>query len=1166
MKNAFLKNKNWILLALAVFLVFGGNWFNQVYLNYEKADSLKSFKAGLLKAENKARILLDSLNEHTFDENKAAFTELENEFLPYGISFFIYNDDSLKLWSNIEALPPFYFREFYRPTYHKTDNGSYLFWVKSNGDKHSVVSINLVHHYLFSNKYLIDNSPIYNDFAENYKIGKPDEYTEKIAISSGQVIASVSQKQIKSKPEFLSYFTLFLLLVILYSQSASIYTLLATVALYLIGRNVGAISVLNQGLAYDASLYAGLLNCFADLLVVVFVLNGLTRVTSNSRLKKLIYYALSVILSVVIHDLVVNSTITLDTSNTLKLSVWSLLSFIIFGVLINVALNAKEKFDKKEDLILFALSLIVSISLIVFLKLNWGLVAINLVFYLLNFSNYKSYSSAGKKLVFGSLIAVIAFVNVEYLTLKKEQNKLPLIVKKHVNKRDNIAEFLLSDFRKNLLNDAYVSSFFSNTLLPKSVVEERISKLYLRGYLKKFEHQVVYAPKKIKLGITPDYNLVSQINEIMQDQENEIVEGLYTTKVAGIANTYLTELHYKGETGDTIGSMYVLLNEKSFYDQSIYPELLIDESSSNTDADLNFAYYKGNELLNTGGVLSYPLFKKSKKSDFEKLLDPDYNHLFYTPDTNTVFVVSLKKRSWFNYASSFSIFVFLIISFSFLFLYAKAAIKNIFSLKRLWFSTTFSNRIRFSSLATVFIALVLLAFATNAYTQAKYEQKTLESLVAKANKAKLYFSNIFTEAKNLGPSTDNLQESVLQFSELYESDIDLFNAAGQLRASSQKILYENGILEGQLDGTAFFEIAYNGKSLFIKDEKIGKLNYISAFVPVIKNGDFMGFVQLPYFKRQQDLRKDQANFVVTLFNIYLIILLLLAFLTALILRTVTKPLSLITTQLKNTTLTSTNEKITWEKNDEIGLLVKEYNQMVDKLELSAKQLADSKQAEAWQEMAKQVAHEIKNPLTPMKLNIQQLQRAWKDQHPNVENIFNKVTQVLISQIESLARIASNFSNFAKMPKVETQPVSIGAILNEIEQLYNSKEPVVFLKNPYADQIVMADRDQLFRAINNLVKNGIQAVDTPIKPVIKIFCECVDSKLKLTITDNGSGISEEMKEKIFIPNFSTKSSGMGLGLAIVKQIVESHNGSIYYKSNVPVGTTFIIEIPLNSTSN
>jgi signal transduction histidine kinase len=1014
-----------------------------------------------------------------------------------------------------------------------------------------------VHHYLFSNRYLIDNSPIYNDFAQNYKIGKPDDYSQKIELSSGQIIASVSQKQIKSKPQLISYIALILLVIILFSERIKILSLASVVTLYALGRFFNDYSILSGNNLFNASLYAGVFSCFADLIISVFTVHALAKFITGSHFQKAIYYAISVFIAIVCHDLVLNSTITLDTSNTLELSIWSILSFTVFGVLINSALKLKQDFNKKFDLALFLASTILCSILIKIFDLNWGLVAFNAVFFLLSFVARRTHSSFNHKLLFCSLIAVVAFANVEFLTVQKEHNKLPIIVKNQVNKRDNVAEFLLSDFRKNLLEDAYVNSFFTNTLLPKSVVEERINKLYLRGYLNKFEHKIIYAPKKIKFGITPDPKLVSQIEEIMQNEENEVANGLFTTKLAGIANTYLTELHYKNLANDTIGSMYVLLNEKSFYDQSIYPELLIGENN-NANNEINFAYYKNNELITTEGILSYPLFIKANIQNFEQQLNRKFKHLFYHPDDETVFVVSLKKRSWFNYTSSFSIFVFLIVLSSILLLYAKIGLKNIFHLRQLWFSTTFSNRIRFSSLATVFIALVLLAFATNAYTQAKYEQKTLESLVTKANKAKLYFSNVFSSSKKL--NGDYLQESVLQFSELYESDIDLFDADGHLMASSQKILYENGILERQLDGTAFYEMGYNGKSLFIKDEQIGKLNYISAFIPVLHKGQYQGFVQLPYFKRQQDLRKDQANFVVTLFNIYLIILLLLAFLTALILRTVTRPLSLITTQLKNTSLTGNNEKIIWEKNDEIGLLVKEYNQMVDKLELSAKQLADSKQAEAWQEMAKQVAHEIKNPLTPMKLNIQQLQRAWKDQHPNVENIFNKVTQVLISQIESLARIASNFSNFAKMPKIETQEVEINTILSEIEQLYNSKEQVVFLNNNCYELTIKADRDQLFRAINNLVKNGIQAVEEPTKPRIEITCERLDSKLMLTISDNGSGIPDEMKEKIFTPNFSTKSSGMGLGLAIVKQIVESHSGTITYKSNSETGTKFIIELP------
>ncbi|MCK7528788.1 MAG: ATP-binding protein [Ignavibacteriales bacterium] len=237
--------------------------------------------------------------------------------------------------------------------------------------------------------------------------------------------------------------------------------------------------------------------------------------------------------------------------------------------------------------------------------------------------------------------------------------------------------------------------------------------------------------------------------------------------------------------------------------------------------------------------------------------------------------------------------------------------------------------------------------------------------------------------------------------------------------------------------------------------------------------------------------------------------------------------------------------------DEIGSLIKEYNRMVEELSENAKKLAKSERESAWREMAKQIAHEIKNPLTPMKLSVQYLQRAWKDKSPDFEVLLNKFTNSLIGQINNLSVIATEFSNFASMPQAKKDKVDVIAKLNDTIALFENQENIVFTGNykDYKELYIFADKEQLLIIFSNLIQNAIQAIPRDRKGEIKINIEKQPESVQFIIADNGSGIPVEMREKMFRPNFTTKTSGMGLGLSIVKNIINYSGGDIMVRNRI-----------------
>ena len=266
--------------------------------------------------------------------------------------------------------------------------------------------------------------------------------------------------------------------------------------------------------------------------------------------------------------------------------------------------------------------------------------------------------------------------------------------------------------------------------------------------------------------------------------------------------------------------------------------------------------------------------------------------------------------------------------------------------------------------------------------------------------------------------------------------------------------------------------------------------------------------------------------------------------------------------MKEINLETRNEEIVWKRKDEIGDLVNEYNKMVKKLDVSAEMLARSEREGAWREMARQVAHEIKNPLTPMKLNLQYLQMAIDNNSPEVKNISLYVAGILLEQIEHLSQIASDFAQFANIGNTRNQVFDINLILENIIILYSTNDEIRVNTNLYPDEILIkADKTQVNRLFTNLLQNAVQSVPDYRDVVIDIKSELLDDKVLISIKDNGNGIPKAMSAKIFTPNFTTKTSGTGLGLAMRKGIVEKLDGKIWFETEEGDWTCFYVELPV-----
>ncbi|MGC6479177.1 MAG: sensor histidine kinase [Flavobacteriaceae bacterium] len=323
-----------------------------------------------------------------------------------------------------------------------------------------------------------------------------------------------------------------------------------------------------------------------------------------------------------------------------------------------------------------------------------------------------------------------------------------------------------------------------------------------------------------------------------------------------------------------------------------------------------------------------------------------------------------------------------------------------------------------------------------------------------------------------------------------------------------------------------------------------------------------GILFYPYFEDVSFSENELNTFLQRLYQIYLLMLLIAILLAYFISRFATRSLERIRLKMDQTALMGRNERIELTSGSkEIVSLVNAYNKMIDDLEESAKLLAKTEREQAWQEMAKQVAHEIKNPLTPMRLTVQSFEKSFDPSAPDASERLKEFGQILVEQIDTMSNVANAFSDFATLPKPQPKSVNLVEVTRVALQIYD-KGQISFFTN--AEEVAVAlDRTQWVRVVTNLIKNALQAMPAGRKPKIKVRIESQVRSVVVSITDNGIGVPEEVKEKIFDPKFTTKTRGMGLGLGIVKNIIELHQGNIRYTTTANRGTTFYITLPLKT---
>ncbi|EAR02636.1 sensor histidine kinase [Maribacter sp. HTCC2170] len=417
-------------------------------------------------------------------------------------------------------------------------------------------------------------------------------------------------------------------------------------------------------------------------------------------------------------------------------------------------------------------------------------------------------------------------------------------------------------------------------------------------------------------------------------------------------------------------------------------------------------------------------------------------------------------------------------------------------------------------------------------------------------------------------TTENLglifQYDIYQISDVLSTPFNIYDLEGQLIKSS-KPRFEFDANSNCLDAEVLNNLGSSVSRRYVERNSAAGDRYQAAYT-YINDSKFkpIGILNLPYYEDSTFNDMELKEFLVRLGMAFFLILLIGIGLAYFISRYITRSLQTVSDMMFKTDLTKRNKKIFIEDSgSEIGKLVTSYNAMIDELEQSAVKLARSEREQAWREMAKQVAHEIKNPLTPMRLSVQSFERKFNAADPNIESKVAEYSKTLIQQIDTMSSIASAFSNFAKMPAQQNETLNVVSIVKLALDIFN--EPYIHFISNEEEIIAKLDRTQLIRVITNLVKNATQAVPEVESPRILVSVSSEGDNVKISVADNGVGIDDEHTDKIFEPKFTTKSSGMGLGLGMVKNIVETYNGSIDYTSQPGKGTVFTVVFPKEQMS-
>lgn len=733
---------------------------------------------------------------------------------------------------------------------------------------------------------------------------------------------------------------------------------------------------------------------------------------------------------------------------------------------------------------------------------------------------------------------------------------------------DAFGEFLLNKSRQSILQDADIlRALSSDTLLVRERIQQRVKNIHLDDHFGRYAVDVMVFNTNPKSTNSQQAaaNFTKYAGLFRQERYKTQYNDIYFVKEDGTNSLKYVQFIEVKEGQNRLGYVVLDLKLANNHPGSLYPNLLDNKKfiqAPETQAYSYAVYNHNKKRLYSNGQYNYERRFPVSLLDDPALQDrgvsyQGHKHVGFQDESNRTVVVSSKEYPIRSLFSNFS-FLYLVLILYILLLILIYTIRFGFSR----FYINYSTKTQLYLNAAFFLPLVLVVAITFGVISSNYGAYQENTYLTNAKNISSNFLENWNRYLKEEASESYIEEELKKFTLDDQIEISVFDVQGYLRSSTQPLVYESGHLSKRINPDAYIHLVEEKENQILLTESLGNRQFRTAYASIKSyDGQLLGILGVSHFGSGPELEHQLIDVVSTALSVFTGLFIAFLIVSYLASNLLTKPLKIITQKIQKTNLDRFNEPLEWKSDDEIGVLIGEYNRMLVKLEEKKQALSQSEKQSAWREMAKQVAHEIKNPLTPMKLTLQHLQRTLQSDNPSAKRVLQRTLDTLLDQIDNLSDIATSFSDFAKMPLPKNELFEITSVINKAADLYADDGKITLVRDisPYP-VMVMGDRQLIGRILTNLIINSVQSVSADRKPVIQLRLNVSDEHINIEINDNGAGVPEAIRSKIFLPNFSTKEGGSGLGLAIAKRGIEHAGGSIWFETATGEGTTFFITLP------
>ena len=852
----------------------------------------------------------------------------------------------------------------------------------------------------------------------------------------------------------------------------------------------------------------------------------------------LVTFLLVLYIHLTLRSLVINSNIVLEPFRIDELSWYSILAYF------------------SSAMIFLGLLLMLQLLVLIFRNrrtfslLSW----FNMTLYVLVISLYCV-----------TMIVIYGFEK-EYEINRVRTNKLAM-------ERDLSLELQLRSVEETIAHDPIIALL--TAVDRREVIRSRLLERYLyRNIAHKYNIELTVCSPNDLLDLGHGSELV-QCYPFYQDQITRFGTPLapnsrfyYINKYNGLTS-YLGLFTFFDPVSSRVTRLFVEIDSKYSSELGGLPTLLSgDDNFSDLQIPRNysFARYSNGRIITYRGDYEYPvIFDESCPDGYSMQIKKGYVHFINKFSSDEITLVSRPSHKFFSNVVSFSyIAIFFGLFFAIMTFWGRDS--KLFSLPK----NSIKRKITIIITSAMIFSILFLGVASIHYisrlNRTGNEREMDEKITTARSVLSEYckYANVYSQVQSL-----EFYTAMDELSKVIITDINLYDTHGGLIRTTQPDIYEQFLMGKRMNANAYHEIAHNNALKYTTMEEVAGMKYFSVYAPLFNNqGSMVAIINLPYFSRSADMLSASSSMIATIIDIYLVLIILAFIISVLLSNSLSRPLVEIKERIQGlTTSSNRNRYISYHNNrDEIGVLVSAYNKMVDDLDQSRQQLAQAEREQAWKEMARQIAHEIKNPLTPMKLRIQYLIRMKEEGRPGWEEQVEPTLNSIMGQIANLSEVANAFSSFSRFYNEEVVDVNLNTAISEQVFFFDTNDDInIEIRNNVPEPVVSARKQQLSRVFVNIIQNAIESIqNSQGTGNILIMIDAVEHEeglyYKVNFEDDGLGVAEEHMERLFYPNFTTKSGGTGLGLAICRNIIEQSQGTISYSRSSLGGACFTILLP------